>query len=244
MTAIGCWGAPRPMTPLASEHYPNAKSSLATAILFMPGRRSRGDDFESNGFIKAVQEHGLDVELVAVDAHLGYYLDGGYRLLPTRIHEDVVQPLMAHGRRRIWLVGTSLGAFGSLAYAKQFPEAVAGVILFGPYLGEEPIMVAIERAGGLAAWSPIGSAGYDYEIRTWSWLKGFADPGTRRPFELFLAYGQHDSYYRTSKILADVLPRDHVIVDEEGGHDWDTWLALWKRFLACCGRQLVTPTGE
>ena len=75
-------------------------------------------------------------------------MEDGYRTLPLRLHLDVVLPASARGRQKIWLVGTSLGAMGSLAYVKRYPETVAGVVLLGPYLGEEPILDEIERAGG------------------------------------------------------------------------------------------------
>lgn len=239
----GCFGTPTPVNPLPSLDYPSPKSSLATPLLLMPGRRSRADDFESNGFIAAVRERGLDVELVAVDAHLGYYLDGRYRSLPSLIQDDVVVPLLARGPRRIWLVGTSLGAFGSLAYATRYPDAVAGVLLLGAYLGEEPLLVEIEQAGGLTTWRPSGRVGYDYEIRAWSWLKEYANPAAKHPFELYVGYGKRDSYSRASNLLSKVLPRDHVFTDEQGGHDWNTWLSLWKQFLKCCGHRLEATQG-
>ena len=188
--------------------------------------------------MRAVQDMRLNVELIAADAHLGYYLEGGYRTLPLRLYQDVVLPAMARGRQKIWLVGTSLGAMGSLAYAKRYPETVAGVVLLGPYLGEEPILDEIERAGGLAAWSPTQSAGYEYEVHTWQWLKLVANAANPRRLEIYLAYGQRDRYAKVSHLLAAVLPSDHVLTDKEGEHDWSAWLALWRRLLACCGHRL------
>jgi pimeloyl-ACP methyl ester carboxylesterase len=227
----GCFGAPRPVSPIPALHYASPGNQQATPVLLLPGRRSRADDFERTGFVAAVRELGLSLELVAVDAHLGYYVDNQYRLLPKRIHDDVVQPLIDAGRGRVWLVGTSLGAFGSLAYAKAYPQDVAAVVLLGAYLGEAPILEAIERSGGLAQWVAAGSPGYDYELRTWSWLRQFATTPQSRTFELYVGYGRDDSYAPASRILASVLPPDHVFVAAQGGHDWTTWLTLWKRIL-------------
>lgn len=235
---LGCWGAPTPVIPMASIHYRSPKHDRTTAVLMLPGRRSRAEDFQSNGFIDAVRDLGLDVDILAADAHLGYYLDGRYRTLPLRIEEDIVGPFVAQGGRGVWLVGTSLGAFGSLAYAKWYPEHVLGLLLLGPYLGEDPVLEEIEHTGGLAAWTPSGRAGYDYEIRSWVWLKQYAGPSTQRPFDLYIGYGLRDSLRRASDILVRILPRDHVFISEEGGHDWDTWLSLWKRFLASNGHRL------
>jgi len=111
-------------------------------------------------------------------------------------------------------------------------------VLLGPYLGEEPILNEIESARVLAAWSPIKSTGYEYEVHTWSWLKSYADATTRHPIEIYLAYGERDSYARASRFLAAVLPRDHVLTDVDGKHDWATRIGLWKQFLTCCGRRL------
>jgi pimeloyl-ACP methyl ester carboxylesterase len=234
---FGC-GAPQPVSPMSSLHYMSGTNSPSIALLFMPGRRSRADDFAREGFVRAVQNMRLNVELIAADAHLGYYTEGRYRTLPTRLHQDVVLPAMARGRKKVWLVGTSLGAMGSLAYVKRYPETVVGVVLLGPYLGEEPILEEIERAGGLAAWSPNQSVGYEYEVHTWQWLKQVANAATPRRLELYLAYGEHDRYARASHLLAAGLPSDHVLVEKEGEHNWSTWFALWRRLLVCCGHQL------
>jgi hypothetical protein len=235
--ALGC-GAPQPVTPMPCLHYTSGTNSPSTAIVFMPGQRSRADDFAREGFVRAVQNMRLNVELIAADAYLGYYLEGGYRTLPLRLHQDVVLPAIARGRQKIWLVGTSLGAMGSLAYAKRYPETVAGVVLLGPYLGEEPILEEIERAGGLAAWSPKQSAGNEYEVHTWQWLKLVSNAANPRQPEIYLDYGERDRYAKASHLLAAGLPSDHVLTDREGEHDWSTWIALWRRLLACCGHRL------
>jgi hypothetical protein len=127
---------------------------------------------------------------------------------------------------------------GSLAYIKRYPETVAGVVLLGPYLGEEPILDEIERAGGLAAWSPPKSVGYEYEVHTWLWLKQVAHAAAPQKLDIYLAYGERDRYARASHLLAAGLPSDHVLIDKEGGHDWSTWIVLWQRWLACCGHNL------
>jgi pimeloyl-ACP methyl ester carboxylesterase len=236
LALFGC-GPPAATIPLPSLRYPSGHGQPTTAVLLLPGRYSRARDFAAHGFVEAVRERGLNVELLAVDAHLGYYLQEGYRSLPARLHEDVVLPAMARGCRQVWLVGTSLGALGSVAYAKRYPAAVAGMVLLGAYLGEEPILGEIGRAGGLSAWIAAGSVGYPYEVRTWQWLKRY--PELRPPLpELYLGYGERDPYLGASRLLAPALPPDRVLTAPDGGHDWDTWLGLWQRFLACCGHRL------
>lgn len=208
--------------------YAPASTTRDDALLLLPGRRSRDKDFEETGFIAAVRDRQVNIEVIAVDAHLGYYLEDRYRDLPAIIHEDIVQPLMRRGIKRVWLVGTSLGALGAIAYAKKYPNYVAGLLLMGAYLGEAPILDQIERVGGLARWYPTESVGYDYEQRTWHWLKGYCD-GTMRP-SLYLAWGASDRFERASRLVAAGLPAAQVIVSA-GGHDFDTWLALWGKFL-------------
>jgi pimeloyl-ACP methyl ester carboxylesterase len=230
-------GPPAATIPLPSLRYQSGQGNPTTAVLLLPGRYSRASDFAAHGFVRAVQERGLNVEVLAVDAHLGYYLEKGYRSLPARLHEDVVLPAMDRGCRQVWLVGTSLGAMGSVAYAKRFPAAVAGVVLLGAYLGEEPILGEIERSGGLAAWTPAGSVGYPYEVRSWHWLQRYTEVRPSLP-ELYIGYGERDPYLRASRLLAAALPRDHVLTASDGGHDWETWLGLWQRFLADRGHRL------
>jgi pimeloyl-ACP methyl ester carboxylesterase len=236
--ATSCFGPPRPVVPLPSLRYDSGHGKPMTAVVLMPGRGSRAGDFAKEGFVRAVEKLGLDLELLPVDAHLGYYIHEGWRTLPDRIQADVVLPAQARGCRRVWLVGTSLGAWGSVAYAERYPEAVAGILLLGPYLGEEPIVAEIERAGGLAAWSPTRSVGAEYEVDTWRSLKRYTEPGAARLPELFLGYGAHDRYLRSTSLVQAMLPRDHVLVDPRGGHDYATWLGLWEQFLAEHGHQL------
>ncbi len=236
--AVGCFNPPRPVIPLPSLRYDSGQGQRTTAVVLMPGRGSRAGDFAKQGFVGTARELGLDLELLAVDAHLGYYIHEGWRTLPDRIQADVVLPAMARGCRRVWMVGASLGAWGSVAYAERYPEVVAGVVLFGPYLGDEPIVAEIERAGGLAAWNSTRSVGAEYEVRTWRWLQRYTEPGGAHLPVLFLAYGGKDRYIRATNLVRAVLPRDHVLVDPRGGHNWHTWLGLWRQFLAEHGREL------
>jgi pimeloyl-ACP methyl ester carboxylesterase len=212
---------------MPSISYMPASGNPTGTVLLMPGRYSRASDFERNDFVSAVRERGLDVELVAVDAHLGYYQDERYHALPEVVHDDVVKPRLARGR--VWFVGTSLGALGSIAYAKAYPHEVNGLVLLGAYLGEAAIVTDVERAGGLTRWRPTPSTGYDYEIRTWSWLKGYT-AGAERP-ELFLGYGTDDRFALANTLLARVLPPTHVVVDTGGEHDFSTWSKLWRMLL-------------
>jgi hypothetical protein len=47
---------------------------------------------------------------------------------------------------------------------------------------------------------------------------------------VYLAYGVQDDFAEADGLLAEVLPDDQVFFTE-GGHDWPTWLRLWKSIL-------------
>ena len=165
--------------------------------------------------------------MVAADAHLGYYLKGQFL---ERLRADVVRPDLGPVRSRPWLVGISLGGFGALAYARHHPEEVAGVVALAPYLGERRVAEEIATAGGLARWEPAATiAGDDFQRDLWRWLQGYAGGASDLP-PIVLGFGRDDSLAPSARLLAEVLPPDHVF-EAEGGHDWDAWRALWDRVL-------------
>src|SRR6187397_3125337 len=44
-----------------------------TLVVFLPGRGGSIQDFEQHGIIGALRDAAIDVDTVAVDAHLNYY---------------------------------------------------------------------------------------------------------------------------------------------------------------------------
>src|SRR6185295_19412306 len=113
-----------PLPTMAQAQRPGGHAS--NLIVFLPGRRSHLGDFESNKFFDMSRERGIDADLVETDLHLGYYTDGTYA---TRLWEDVVSPARDAGATRIWLVGISLGGAGAIGFAREHPDAIAGLIL-------------------------------------------------------------------------------------------------------------------
>ena len=77
----------------------------------LPGRGDRGEVFVREGFEKAGQRLGFDT--IMVDAHFGYYMK---RSLIPALDEDIIQPALEAGYENIWLLGVSMGGFGSLLY--------------------------------------------------------------------------------------------------------------------------------
>jgi pimeloyl-ACP methyl ester carboxylesterase len=185
------------------------------------------EDFQKEGFIEALTTAGTKADLIAVDAHFGYYKE---RTLVARLREDVIGPALAGGHDRIWLVGVSMGGFGSLLYADLHSEDVAGLVLFSPFLGEEEVIEEIRRVGGLRKWSPAGPVDLDtdYSRELWRWLKeNVSDPDG---IPIYLGYGARERLATANSILADILPSGHVRIGE-GGHRWETWSPLWTRFV-------------
>lgn len=197
-----------------------------TLVVLLPGRHDSPRDFQRAGVPELAARAGASVDMVAVDAHLGYYLKG---MILDRLHEDVIAPARQR-YRRIWLVGVSIGGAGALLYAERHPGNVNGIVLLAPFLGQEERIAEIAAAGGLRAWKPPETlAPDDHERRIWSWLARYAN-GAGERIPLYLGFGTGDSFARANGLLAEVLPPDRVFT-VAGGHDWKAWRALWERFV-------------
>lgn len=184
----------------------------------------RAETFRESGFLETAVQRGFDT--LAVDAHFGYYVE---RNLIPRLRADIVEPARARGYRNIWLLGVSMGGFGSILYADTHPLDVDGLVLLAPYLGDRELADAISASGGLDVW-PESSTGFDEsQIRVWKWLKAAAtgQNGTR----IVLGYGRSDRLAATYAPLIDVLDSTDVYT-LDGGHRWTTWRPLWTRIAA------------
>ncbi len=219
----GC-DALRPATaPMRTVGLPGGQADRLLVLL--PGRGSAAESFAEQGFVKDARAAGVTAQILAVDAHLGYYQR---RIIHVRLDEDVIRPARAHGARSVWLAGISLGGIGALITSFRYPGSADGLLLVAPYLGPEGLIREIEAAGGLAAWKPPPQP-VEYEA-LWAWLKGYATSPAERP-PLLLAYGENDRFARAERVLAAVLPKDRVFTTA-GGHDWRTWRVLWRRAFA------------
>jgi pimeloyl-ACP methyl ester carboxylesterase len=233
LSASGC--VPSAKTPMPTISFDQERSPQHPLLLvFLPGRGDAGASFATEGFVDSVRRAGVQADIMAVDAHLGYYLE--HKLL-QRLKEDVIVPAKQQGYRQIWLVGISLGGFGALWYDIENPGDLAGVVVLAPYLGEPEIIGEVSRAGGLAAWNPPQDGVIDDQHKIWRGLKTYVQrekSGNR----LFLGYGLQDRFAEADGLLAAVLPSDQVY-STAGGHDWPTWRALWDGML-----QNLTFAGE
>lgn len=203
----------------------------APALLVMlPGAYDTPRDFTEQGFVAAVRERQLDVDIQLVNAHVAYYT--GQTIL-ARLQQDVIEPARRQGYAQIWLAGISIGGMGSLVYTATHPAHITGVVALAPYLGPRNISVDVVRAGGLAAWPAPGQSlpEDDIDRRLWLWLKSRALPNRSEDLpRLYWGHGLSDRFAMGHKAVADGLPAAQVFT-VEGGHDWPAWIALWRQML-------------
>lgn len=237
----GCYSETK--VPIETIQYGDGEANDPRLLfVFLQGNGDRNSVFEKEGFVEAVRAHGLSIDMVSVDAHVGYYMNG---TILARLKEDVIDPARTNGYERIWLVGNSLGGFGALSYAQKYPSEITGVVLLGPFLGERAIISEIRHAGGLLRWEPgdvLLKTREDAEKHIWIWFKEHDQQGllwsghkNRRKRlgdipEIYLGYGTKDRFTYAQDFLASLLPAEQVIAID-GGHDWPTWKKLWNQFL-------------
>lgn len=203
----------------------------ACLMVFLPGGGDSAESFARNGFVKDVLATHYSIDMVSANATMGYYTRG---IFAERLWRDVVRRRQLRGYREVWLVGPSLGGFGTLLYARQRPAGeVTGVLALAPYLGNDSdLFHAIERAGGLAHWQAPAREEpreQNYVPELWRWLQALTSKREPGP-ELYLGYGSEDRLAKSGSLLAAALPDNHVFI-REGGHKWTTWRQLFDDFL-------------
>jgi pimeloyl-ACP methyl ester carboxylesterase len=190
-------------------------------MIWLPGAYHSARDFLHAGFAQAVIDRQAALDLTFIDLEMQHLDD---RAALQRLRSDIVLPALASGAS-VWLAGISLGGALALDYASSYPDALAGLCLLAPYLGNRMLIAEIAAAGGLTAWDPGELAETDSERRIWRHLKTRASS-----YSLFLGYGRDDRFSPAHSLLAKALPADAVEVIE-GGHEWRTWSKLWENFL-------------
>lgn len=239
LVATGLSGCvPRTPVPLETIRYDAGHGNGHRLLfVFLPGRGDPATTFERNGLIAAVRERGLAADMIAVNAHVGYYWNGS---IVMRLKEDIINPAKTSGYDRIWLVGNSLGGYGSLAYAEEYVDDISGMILLGPFVGDDKLITEIKREGGLQPWSRgvvLTDPREDWGKRFWLWFKD-CEQQKACYSKIHLGYGRGDRFSEGQGFLASFLPPEQVIA-VDGGHDWSTWKKLWRMFL---DKNIVSPS--
>lgn len=209
----------QPMPALVYSGVPPAPAAHAgrRLLVLLPPIGNGMADFDRHGWVRSARQHFADLDVVAVDAHYGYYAE---KQLPRRLYADILVPARAH-YREVWLAGVSLGGYGALLTLQAYPDAVDGVILLSPYLGEQAVVDAIRRQDW-QHWQP--RAGQDDDA-LWHWLHGSA------PLErIWLGYARHERFAGKHALLAGLLPAGQV-QRVHGLHAWCSWDRLWPRLL-------------
>jgi pimeloyl-ACP methyl ester carboxylesterase len=202
-------------------------------MVWLPGAFHTPEDFVEAGFGTAVRERGIALDLEFV--HLEHAHVGDRRGI-AKLAREIIAPARARGCPTIWLGGISLGGFFALDYAATRAGEWDGLCLLAPYLGNRLLITEISSAPSAAAWQPGPLAEADEERRIWRFMQtrpAETRPAETRPAEtrpLYLGFGRDDRFAHAHGLLAQMLPPDAVHV-VPGGHDWQTWLTLWERFL-------------
>ncbi|MBN2793202.1 MAG: alpha/beta fold hydrolase, partial [Desulfuromonadales bacterium] len=124
---------------------------------------------------------------------------------------DIILPAKAKGYEKIWLVGVSMGGFGSLMYAKDHPGEIDGIYVIAPFLGYEEIVAEITAAGGVHQWQPGEYDPHDdWERMFWHWLKQCAEGEKQMP-NLYLGFGRQDAFNPAHQLLSALLPENHIL---------------------------------
>lgn len=217
-----CAGELEAPIPTASHPKPEGEPARALVIM-LPGAGDRVGAYEEQGFVAAMRHSDMDVDMLEVDAHYGYYRS---RTLLERMEQDVLAP-NRDKYEEIWIVGISMGGIGALLTAWTYPEDIDGLILIAPYLGRRKTLREIANAGGIQEWQPPEEEG-EWDVEIWRMLKD-ASESDERP-EIWLMYGEDDFGVRAHELLAAGLPVDRVKTTH-GGHSWETWTRLWAALM-------------
>lgn len=195
-------------------------------LLMLPGAKNTPQQLVEHGFICALRERRLPVDVLALDAPVDLYLE---RADIEQVLLHTLDEVSARGYRRIWLFGISLGGSGAMIAATRRGSEVAGVFLLAPFLGTRGIIAEVAAAGGLSHWRPGEVAERDHERALLDDLRNGLCVASELP-PIYLGYGSEDRYRGASLMLAARLPARQV-VECSGGHDWATWLQLWHVLL-------------
>ena len=177
------------------------------------------EEYEERGLVDAIINCNEQVMVVGVEAYFAYYRT---KTIVDRLREDVILPLRSQGIEEVWLLGTSMGGVGTFLYRAKHPEEIDGIIAIAPFLGERDELDAYlagdpdEQDNKMAIiWDDLNT-------------NATGDP------KIILGFGAEDSLAPGIQWLAPQLPKDDV-VERPGGHDWETWSAMWEPLFAQTG---------
>ena len=205
---------------------PASAAAERILLLMLPGAKNTPLQLQEYGFIRALRERELAVDVLALDAHVDLYMD---RVQVESLLHKALDEARAHGYKRIWLLGISLGGTGAMLCATQRTADIEGLFLLAPFLGTRGLIAEVEAAGGLQHWQAGEVEARDLERALLNEIK-FSRFQTEDFPDIYLGYGSEDRYRAASIMLSAHLAQHQVSV-MSGGHDWDTWVKLWDELL-------------
>ena len=216
-----------PETPIPTRFYPVSPERTDHLVVLLPGRGDAVDAFDRAGFIEAMRAASIQADAIALDAHLGYYIAGQ---LADRVREDVLNPYRQAGYRKFTLVGTSLGGYGSLWLANELGDWFQGALLIAPYLGPRDVIDSVAQSENLGQWLDNLGREPNQDEFPWLWIHRLSESDSGLDDLLLLACGERDKFAKGAGIVSGLLP-DEQVFRNDGGHDWNTWLELWRDVL-------------
>lgn len=216
----GCATRGDPSRPIPTAFIP-APQMAQRLMVVLPGRGDDLADLRRSGVVEAIHAVWPDTDVLLAELSMPYYLQGD---APQRLHHEVVEPARARGYRELWFAGASLGGMGSLMYDRAYPDAIDGIVLLAPFLGQRAILREITTAGGIAHWDagpPQAVTDDTWQHELWRHIQALSrDPVKAR--RVWLAYGESDRLRKTMPLLEPALPASQVLV-RPGGHTWGVW---------------------
>lgn len=192
----------------------------STLIIMLPGATCVPEDFITQGFVKAVRERHLDIDLILPELKFEQIAD---QSALRDLNSSMVAPALAQ-YETIWLAGISIGGYIALAHAHCYPGQIQGLCLIAPYPGNRMTTGEIANAGGLNAWQPGDITEDDIERGNWAWLKN------TQQVSVHLGYGTEDRFADGIALMEQAIPAKQV--DKiPGDHTWPVWQQLWFNFL-------------
>ncbi|MEO6352081.1 MAG: alpha/beta fold hydrolase [Burkholderiaceae bacterium] len=207
-------------------------------VILLPGALQQPEDFVAAGFIAALRQRRLPIDLTLVDLGIDYIGETTNGSTLQRIDTELMQAARRQHYHDIWLGGISIGGLIAIAYADRYPGQVDGLCLLSPYPGNRMLLREIEAAGGLDQWPADAIEDEDAERRMWRWLQARKEPAC-----IHLGYGSQDRFAPGLEQVAAALATQHVDTIP-GGHDWPTWAKLWENFLDQTFPNLRPDTGK
>jgi pimeloyl-ACP methyl ester carboxylesterase len=238
---------PDPTKPILADWYLVKPGEHGQRLfVFLPGRGDRAGDFERRGIVALAQGYISGLDCVAVDATIGYYLNGS---IADRLQREIIEPARRRGYHEIWLVGVSMGGLGAFFHERTYPGEVTGMILLAPYVGDDRKLFAeIDAAGGPVAWAfsqpAVIAQGNkaNYQRELWRFL-GRLRIDTDPRLQIWVAYGDADRLRPGIDRLIGLIPPGYVS-RLKGGHTWEVWTKGFTEILAKIMRSQNRPESK